>query len=119
MLLPAVNKSENVNMNLPAEKKEYYFKQILAEFEDYGQSRIKDVARNAETPQLAALLVEKYGYGLAKALFILGFDTQGLYDRIDTMIKEIDPQVKENRKLRWEARPADIIFNAAAGEMPV
>lgn len=106
-------------MNLPVQEKEYYFKQILAEFEDYGRSRIKDVGRNAETPQLAALLVEKYGYGLAKALFIMGFDTQELYNRIDTMIKEIDPLVKENRKLRWEARPAGIIFNGGAGEMQV
>ena len=41
---------------------------IKGDLESYAKSRMNDVARGAETPELAGLLVQKYGYGLAKAL---------------------------------------------------
>ena len=50
-------------------------------------SRQRDVQRGAETPELAGLIVDEYGRGLAKA---------------------IDPTVTENRQRRWAARPAGL-----------
>ncbi|SRR6266700_259596 len=87
---------------------------LLAEFRDYVQSRRNDVARGAETPELAALIAEKYGYGLAKAAQLLDFDSGSLMAEVDRLLAEIDPDIVANRKKRWAARPAGLLLGVTA-----
>jgi hypothetical protein len=98
--------------SLNEEAKEYYKQLFIIELESYARSRKKGVNRNAETPELAALLLEKYAYGLAKAAHILEFNCQEFYNRIDELLEEIDSRVRLNRQRRWNARPAGISFKS-------
>ena len=85
---------------------------IVAELRSYAASRNKDVLRGAETPELAALLVEKYGEGLVKALHIaedlLDVPASRLRTEVDRLVLEIDPNAEENRERRWASRPAGV-----------
>ena len=45
-------------------------KDVLAKLALYALHRKSDVASDAQTPELASLLVEKYGYGLCDAFAI-------------------------------------------------
>ncbi len=56
------------------ETAQLFQQRLIEEFRGYAHSRKNDVARGAETPALAALLVEKYGYGMVKAAQLLDFD---------------------------------------------
>lgn len=79
---------------------------------EYANSRKKDVVRGAETPRLAALLLQKYGVGVIDAVSIL-FDSprvaDPIYQVLDEETAKIDPQWQEHMKERWAGRPADII----------
>jgi hypothetical protein len=85
---------------------------LLAELRRYAGNRLKDVARGAETRALAALLVEKYGYGLAKALNVFeelhGRPQSDLGRQIEAVVLEVDPDAVRHRRLRWDTRPADL-----------
>lgn len=85
---------------------------VLAELRRYAANRLKDVARGAETRELAALLVEKYGYGLAKALSMAcelsGERAPDLAREIEAAVLEVDPQAVEHRRNRWDAAPAGL-----------
>ncbi len=85
---------------------------ILRKLADYAQGRKSDVARGAETPHLAALLLQKYGYGLCDAFGeVFGRGELGpTYADVDHAVEEIDPDWRENGKKRWAGRPADISF---------
>jgi hypothetical protein len=48
---------------------------VLSDLRSYAQSKQNDVERGADTPDLAALLVDKYCEGLAVALRIAGIDS--------------------------------------------
>lgn len=85
--------------------------QTISEIEGYAASRRNDVARGAETPELAALLVDKYGAGLAKALQIVGVDS-GVQAITDRLVRSIDPNFDEHRTARWAARPAGVAVSA-------
>ena len=79
----------------------------VVEIEGYAASRRNDVARGAETAELAALLLDKYGAGVAKALQIAGIDS-AVQSTTDRLVREIDPNFDANRKARWAARPATL-----------
>ena len=85
---------------------------VLAELRRYAANRLKDVARGAETRELAGLLVEKYGYGLAKALAIAselaGEAAPDLARDIEAVVLEVDPDAVEHRSNRWDAAPAGL-----------
>lgn len=85
---------------------------LLAELRRYAANRLKDVARGAETRELAGLLVEKYGYGLAKALAIVrevaGEPGLDLGREIERVVLEVDPEAVEHRSRRWDAAPAGL-----------
>ncbi|MFJ1470188.1 beta/alpha barrel domain-containing protein [Massilia orientalis] len=85
---------------------------VVDELRDYAAKRKNDVRRGAETPELAALLVEKYGEGLVKALHIaedlLDVSASRLRAEVDRLVLEIDPDAEENRKRRWASRPAGV-----------
>ncbi|ECY2643958.1 hypothetical protein F6863_19465 [Salmonella enterica] len=81
---------------------------------DYARQRAKDVARGAETPRLAALLVQKYGKGVVDALAVV-FDSPRAADPVMTVVDEevsrIDPLWREHDRERWDGRPADVVAN--------
>lgn len=78
----------------------------------YAEGRAKDVARGAETPRLAALLLQKYGQGVIDAVTAI-YDTPRAADAIsralDEATQKIDPQWQEHNRERWAARPADVV----------
>jgi hypothetical protein len=78
---------------------------LINEIRSYADGRKSDVARGAETPALAALLVEKYGEGMAKTLHLLGQDDGDLVRVIDELVREIDLQYPKHRQYRFQGRP--------------
>jgi len=83
---------------------------------EYAESRKRDVSRGAETAELAALLVEKFGEGAGTVLKIaedlLDGPHANLRTEVDRLVQEIDPFAAENRQKRWAARPAAIALAA-------
>lgn len=84
---------------------------LIEEIRGYAEGRRRDVARGAETPALAALLVEKYGEGVAKAANLFGADNSQIAREVDRLVREIDPQYSKHRRYRFEARPAGLAIN--------
>lgn len=86
-----------------------------ADLEDYARSRERDVARGAETPELGALLVQKYGYGLNQALRIAADIADepppSLIHDVDRLVGEIDPAWREHQERRYAALPASLVLN--------
>ncbi|MDD3294899.1 MAG: hypothetical protein PHG20_09475 [Geobacteraceae bacterium] len=80
---------------------------------DYAEGRKKEVERGRETPEFAALLVQKYAYGMARVLSILS----GVEDspplrgfRINEPVASIDPDWDENANRRWSAKKVGLTF---------
>jgi hypothetical protein len=93
---------------IPSSEREYYRQLLLDHFREYVKGREKDVARGAETPELSALLAEKYGLGMMTAAKLLEFDSGPFMQEVDRLVLAIDPKFKENAKKRWESRPAGL-----------
>ncbi|PHV35989.1 hypothetical protein [Janthinobacterium sp. BJB304] len=78
----------------------------------YVEGRKNDVARGAETAELAALLVQKYGYGLADSANIaanfLDCPQPDLISDVDQLVASIDPDWRANQQRRFSARPASL-----------
>lgn len=93
--------------------------QLVQRVRDYGQARAADVARGAETPRLAALLVQKYGTGIADATAVV-FDHPRAADPVRVAVDEetarIDPQWREHARERWAGRPADVVAPVAPAQ---
>lgn len=83
----------------------------MDEIQRYAASRVNNVARGAETPELAALMVEKYGEGMVRALNIAGIDSQ-LQSAIDRLVRSLDPDFEAHRHARWAAHPASLSIEA-------
>ncbi len=85
---------------------------LVRQVKDYAEGRAKDVARGAETPRLAALLVQKYGRGIADAAALI-FDNfraaDPIWEVLDAETAKIDPLWREHDKERWAGRPADVV----------
>ncbi|KAB8048681.1 hypothetical protein GCN78_18225 [Janthinobacterium rivuli] len=81
----------------------------------YAESRKKDVDRGAETPELAAFLVQKYGYGSADraslAANLLECPKPDLMRDLDQVATSIDPDWRTNQQRRFDARPAALDFS--------
>lgn len=85
---------------------------LIRQIKDYANGRAKDVARGAETPRLAALLLQKYGFGVIEAVnIILGSPraSDPITQVLDEETSKIDPRWREHNKERWSGRPADIV----------
>jgi len=68
-----------------------------------------------ETPALAALMVEKFGEGIAKATQLLGVEgCSELGREIDRLVREVDPHYPTHLQYRFEACPAGLAINGAA-----
>jgi hypothetical protein len=86
------------------------YERAKADLESFAQTRERAVQRGAETAQLAGLLTQKYGYGLAKALQLaaeLGdVPNPTLMGDVDRCVARIDPDWRATFDLRIQARPA-------------
>jgi hypothetical protein len=88
---------------------------LIEEIQRYAGNRAQDVTRGAETPALAALMVEKFGEGLVKAAYLLGVErADELKHEIDRLVREIDVQYPKHLQCRFEARPAGLAINGTA-----
>ena len=74
----------------------------------YAQNRQKDVHQGRETAELAALLVQKYGYGMVDtARELLGDEVATpLLATVNAAVAALDPAWQQHARLRWAARPA-------------
>lgn len=88
---------------------------LVAQVKDYANGRSKDVARGAETPRLAGLLVQKYGRGVIEAVATI-FDSPRAADPISKVVDDetakIDPLWREHDRERWAGRPADVVAHS-------
>jgi hypothetical protein len=87
---------------------------LLEEPRIYARGRQSDVDRGAETPELAAVFVEKFGLGMAAAAKTLAFNFGSLTGEMDRLCMHIDPEFKKNREKRRAARPAGLILESGA-----
>lgn len=73
------------------------------------------LAEEQKRPRLAALLLQKYGRGIADAATLI-FESPRAADPISLAIDEettrIDFQWRDHDRERWAARPADLITNS-------
>ena len=72
---------------------------------EYAAGRKAEVEKGRETPEFAALLVQKYGYGMAKTLSLLT-DVEEIpkIDKVlavDEAVASINPDWQESDKKRW------------------
>jgi hypothetical protein len=85
---------------------------VIAHIKEYAAARQADVDRGAETPRLAALLVQKYGHGLAMAVSIT-YESPRIADSIQKAVDQetmrIYPNWRAGDHERWSARPEDVI----------
>lgn len=65
--------------------------------DDFASTRIKAVAHRLESPELAALMIEKFAEGLD-----CGGDRTAI-PNADKYCSQIDPNYKENRRKRYTA----------------
>lgn len=88
---------------------------LVQQGKDYAAGRASDVARGAETPRLAALLLQKYGRGVVDAVSEI-FESPRAADPIGRMLDDeatkIDPHWREHDRERWGGRPADVIAHS-------
>jgi hypothetical protein len=87
---------------------------LLEELRIYARGRENDISRGAETPELAALLIEKFGLGMAAAAKALEFNPGDLTKEMDRLCVQVDPEFNGNRQKRWAARPAGLILKSSA-----
>ena len=84
---------------------------LSQQIKSYAEVRASAVARGAETPQLAALLIQKYGTGIADAMATIFDDKRAaspLSHLVDSEVEKLDPQWREHARERWAATPADV-----------
>lgn len=88
------------------------------ELKTYAQHRANDVKRGAESPELAGLLVQKYGLGAVKTLehvfHALDLPMPTISVSLDCLVESIDPEWRDHQKARWSARPAGVFLESIA-----
>jgi hypothetical protein len=91
--------------------------------ESYARCRADAVRRGAETPELAGLLTQKYGSGLAKALSLAAELADGpqpnLLAVVDQCVEAIDPNWRTAQQVRYTARPAGLSITPPAVGMTI
>jgi hypothetical protein len=94
---------------------------LTEKIREFATLRARDVARNAETARLAALLLDKYGTGIAEAVSAI-FGSPRAADPIIRILDQekakIDPSWRENAQARWAARPADVVDLSEGNSQP-
>ena len=96
---------------------EHLYQRAKADLESFATGRMADVERGAETAELAGLLTQKYGYGLAKALQLAADLSDEPYPSlmgdVDRCVARIDPYWQTTFDLRINARPAALLLTPA------
>lgn len=89
--------------------------ELKADIRQYADHRISDVRRGAETPELAGLIVAKYGLGLSRALRAMGESDASIWRQssdfqsfVDQQVERIDPDWRETDRKRWASKPASL-----------
>ncbi len=78
---------------------------LLKDLTDYFEMRRQCVQQETETPELAALLLQKYGYGMASAIDIVFVGLEDLKPKVnimkivDSLVSMIDPEWKQHGHL--------------------
>jgi hypothetical protein len=89
---------------------------LAREVKEFAAGRASDVERGAETPRLAAMLLQQYGRGVVAAVGVI-YESPRIADPIQTLLDEetakIDPLWKEHARERWDGRPADVVVSNA------
>ncbi|AVT09667.1 hypothetical protein [Paracidovorax avenae] len=84
---------------------------LVRQVEEYAAGKFSDVARGAETPRLAGLLMQKYGRGVVDAAAII-FGSPRAADPISAAVDEatsaLDPEWRVHDLERWAGTPSDI-----------
>jgi hypothetical protein len=92
---------------------------LLEKVREYAAGRQSDVRSGLETPYFAALLFQKFAYGVIEAAAIL-FDDRRATDSIagfaDEEVMRIDREWRKHEQYRHAARPADILLHREAAE---
>lgn len=87
---------------------------LVKRVQEYASGREASIARGAETPHIAALLLQKYGNGIIDGVTVV-FNSPRAADPISQVLDEemskIDPQWREHAKERLAGRPADLVAN--------
>lgn len=89
---------------LKKDAKNYYHTMFLNDLVQFAHGCKTNVESHLETPELASLQLQKYGFGLAAALKIMECNTTVFWDRLDQLIQIIDPNFEINKKKRWESK---------------
>lgn len=101
---------------------DHLYYRAKADLESFAQAREGAVQRGAENAELAGLLTQKYGYGLAKALQLAAelSDTpnSSLMGDVDRCVARIDPYWRTTFELRIQAKPAALVLTAPGPDSP-
>jgi hypothetical protein len=104
-----------IAMNDQITNEQIAVERLIRAVKDFADGRVKDVARRAETPKLAALLVQKYGLGVvdaAAAIFESPRTVGPIGEVVDEETAKIDPLWREHARERWAGRPADVVAHS-------
>ncbi|WP_426197193.1 hypothetical protein [Massilia sp. DWR3-1-1] len=86
--------------------------ELVEKVREYARGRHSNVERGAETPELAALLLQKYGTGIVDAVATI-FGTPRAADPISRVVDEetehLDFDWRVHAQARWAGRPAEIV----------
>ena len=76
---------------------------ILETLKRYAKNRVYACEKGNESPELSALLVEKYAIGMVDAIRTLqhDIDINLIASKANQLCRSIDPNTEENRKLRY------------------
>jgi hypothetical protein len=91
-------------------------REAITLIQKYGSDRAKAVSDGLETMRLAALLVQKYGVGVADLIGQLHgtFAKAEITAACDRVVEAIDPEWRENGRKRWAAKPADLALDLSS-----
>lgn len=81
--------------------------------QDFADGQAREVERNSESPHLAALLVQSYGYGIVHAIQVIYGEAaaQVVQSEVDHHVNNIDHQWLDHAHQRRRGHPADIILS--------
>lgn len=77
---------------------------LVTSLRQYARARKNDCDKRLESPELSALLVEKYAWGMHEALTAIDFEanTSPIISEADNLCLAIDPDHVRNRRLRYD-----------------
>lgn len=96
-------------------RNQYLLEKCSRDLAEYAEGRQIEVNKGRETPELAALLVQKYGYGMLAVLNHLSEVEDGPRIggdlNVDGAVASINPDWRESDKRRWESKTVGLLLN--------